>query len=300
MTYSIVARDPASGALGVAVQSCYFTVGPVVCWARAGVGAVATQALAEPAYGPTCLGLLADGASAAEALGDAWERDPGHDVRQVAVVDAAGGGAARTGALCIDYAGDQGGEGYRVQANMMASDRVWPAMAEAFESAPGPLTDRLLAALDAAEAAGGDARGRMSAAMLVVDGERRDDPWAGVLVDVRVDHHPEPLGELRRLVRNAGAFRACDRGEHALFSGDPAGALAAADEGLAVLPEEGNLHLLRAGALLMSGRVDEGIAEARALVATQPSWAVVLRSVASTGLFPLPTDVDLDDVLGAW
>ena len=299
MTYSIVARDPDSGALGVAVQSCFFSVGSVVCWARAGVGAVATQALVEPGYGPTCLGLVADGATAPEALESAWAADPGNVVRQVAVVDASGRGAARTGELCIDFAGDQGGDGYRVQANMMANAGVWPAMAEAYESTRGRLADRLLAALYAAEAAGGDARGRMSAAMLVVDGERRDTPWAGVEVDIRVDHHPEPLDELGRLLRAAGAFRDCDRGETALFDGDPAVALTAADDGLAVLPEEGNLRLLRIGALLMGGRVDEGIAEARALVATQPSWAVVLRSVADKGLFPLPSEIHLDELLGA-
>lgn len=298
MTYSIVARDPDTGELGVAVQSCWFSVGSVVTWARAGVGAVATQAMVEAGYGPRCLELLAAGADAARALDEAWADDPGNVVRQVAVVDASGAVSGRTGELCIDHAGDRQGDGYSVQANMMASDRVWPAMAEAFEATGGPLSERLLAALRAAEAAGGDARGRMSAAMLVVDGDRRERPWEGVVVDVRVEHHPEPLDELARLLATAGAFRACDQGETALFEGDPAAALAAANRGLAALPDEGNLHLLRAGALLMSGSVEEGVAEARGLVASNPSWAVVLRSVAGKGLFPLPDGVDLDAVLG--
>jgi uncharacterized Ntn-hydrolase superfamily protein len=299
MTYSIVARDPDTGELGVAVQSCWFSVGSVVTWARAGVGAVATQAMVEVAYGPRCLELLEGGADAAHALDKAWAADPGNVVRQVAVVDASGGVTGRTGELCIDHAGDRQGDGYSVQANMMASERVWPAMAETFEAARGSLPHRLLASLRAAEAAGGDARGRMSAAMVVVDGERRHQPWEGVVVDVRVDHHPQPLDELARLLDTAGAFHDCDRGETALFEGDPAAALAAADRGLGVLPDEGNLHLLRAGALLMSGRVEEGLAEARELVAANSSWAVVLRSVAAKGLFPLPEGVDVDAVLGA-
>jgi uncharacterized Ntn-hydrolase superfamily protein len=298
MTYSIVARDPDTGALGVAVQSCWFSVGSVVCWARAGVGAVATQAMVEVAYGPTCLEHLNGGSDASGALDRAWAEDAGNVVRQVGVVDRAGGSAARTGELCIDFAGDHQGPGYTVQANMMASDRVWPAMAEAYEAAAGPLPHRLLASLRAAEAAGGDARGRMSAAMLVVEGERRDRTWEGVVVDVRVDHHPDPLDELERLVRTGAAFDACDRGERALFEGDPARALERADEGLALLPHEGNLRLLRAGALLVAGRTDEGVSEARALVATHPDWKVVLRSIAAKGLFPLPAGMDVDTLLG--
>ena len=183
MTYSIVARDPVTGELGVAVQSGTFGVGTVVPWARPGVGAVATQAIAEPAYGPRCLDALAAGSSATEALEAAAAADAAAFLRQVGVVAADGTVAAVTGGGCIDHAGHLLGDGFAVQANMMASPRVWPAMADAFTAAAGPLPGRLLAALEAAQRAGGDARGMRSAALLVVGGQPAD-PWAGRLVDL--------------------------------------------------------------------------------------------------------------------
>src|SRR5262245_10035099 len=167
MTYSIVARDEVSGELGVAVQTCMFAVGSAVPWARAGVGAVATQAIGEAAYGPRCLEGLATGATAAEALAAARDIDPLAVMRQVGVVGVDGTAAAATGELCIDHAGHVVGDGFAVQANMMSTPEVWPAMAAAFRGSSGPLAHRLLAALVAGEAAGGDARGRMSAALLV-------------------------------------------------------------------------------------------------------------------------------------
>src|SRR5262245_40788856 len=206
MTYSIVARDPDTGALGVAVQTCMFAVGAIVPWARAGVGAVATQAFTERAYGPRCLASMASGRSADEALTAARDEDPVAAMRQVGVIDAAGAAANFTGELCISFAGHQRGDGYAVQANMMASAHVWPAMAAAYEAASGPFPRRLLAALAAGEEAGGDARGAMSAAMKVVDGDRRDDPTDGVVVDVRVDEHDRPLDELARLLTASDAF----------------------------------------------------------------------------------------------
>jgi len=176
VTYSIVARDSASGQLGVAVQTAMFAVGSVVPWARAGVGAVATQAITEISYGPRGLDAMASGADAATALAGAMAADPMTALRQVAMVDADGRTAVTTGDLCIDDAGHQQGDGYSVQANMMASPTVWPAMAEAYEATTGALASRLLAALDAGEAAGGDARGRMAAALIVVEADRAADP----------------------------------------------------------------------------------------------------------------------------
>jgi uncharacterized Ntn-hydrolase superfamily protein len=199
VTYSIVARDPATGELGVAVESHFFAVGPVVPWLRPGVGAVATQAMAELSYGPLALDLLEAGRSPSRALEILTEADPGAATRQVAVVDAAGAVAVHTGECCIAEAGHRLGEGWAVQANMMTSPGVPDAMAEAFLAAGGPLADRMLAALDAAEAAGGDIRGRQSAALVVVRGDAGSPAWDNVC-DVRVDDHPEPLVELRRLV----------------------------------------------------------------------------------------------------
>jgi len=298
MTYSIVARDPESGRLGVAVQTCWFAVGALVPWAVAGVGAVATQAMVEVSYGPKCLDRLGAGAGAGRALDEVKAEDDGSAVRQVAVVDASGSAAAHTGELCIDHAGHHVGAGYSVQANMMASPDVWPAMAEAYEAATGPFPERLLAALVAAEGAGGDARGTMSAAVLVVDGERHDHRWEGIVVDVRVDHDDRPLDQIGRLLRAADAFDHCDRAEQELFGGDPAAALGEVDLALDLLPGDENARFLRAAALLVSARPEVGVSELRALIAARPSWAVVVRSFARTGQLPLPDGVTVHDITG--
>ncbi len=298
MTYSIVARDAETGQLGVAIQTCYFAVGAIAPWARAGVGAVATQAHAEPAYGPRCLDLLAAGRRAEEALAEVRRADEQRELRQVGVVDAAGATGTFTGSKCVDYAGHHVGDGYSVQANMMASDRVWPAMAETYEATRGPFATRLLAALGAGEAAGGDARGRMSAAMIIVEPESQAWPWEGRLVDIRVDHADAPLEDLGHLLRTATAYHRSDVGEVALFRGEIDVALAEAAAALAELPDDGNLRLLRIGALLLGGRTDEGVAEVRDLVRARPDWAIVLRSFADKDLFPLPSVPELDELLG--
>lgn len=296
MTYSIVARDPESGQFGVAVQTCWFAVGAIVPWASAGVGAVATQAMVEVSYGPKCLDRLLAGAGADEALAAVRAEDEGAAVRQVAVIDGHGAVSAHTGDLCIDYAGHHLGRHYAVQANMMASPAVWPAMAEAWETGREPFARRLLGVLRAAEAAGGDARGRMSAAMLIVDGARQDHPWEGIVVDLRVDHHDRPLDEIERLLGAAEAFDHCDRAEQELFGGDPAAALREVDLALDRLPGDENARFMRAAALLTSGQVDGGREALRALVAERPSWAVVIRSFALSGQLPLPAGFDLDAV----
>lgn len=209
-TYSIVARDPGTGELGVAVQSHWFSVGSIVAWARAGVGAVATQSIAEPAYGPRLLDRLAADEAPAAALAAELSADELARFRQVAVVDSAGRVAVHSGDGCMPHAGDRPGEGFSAQANLMASPRVWPAMAEAFEAAEGPLARRLLAALDAAEAAGGDVRGRQSAALVVVAVE--GEPWRRS-VELRVEDAVDPLAELRRLLDLHDAYELADRAD---------------------------------------------------------------------------------------
>jgi uncharacterized Ntn-hydrolase superfamily protein len=205
VTYSIVARDPESGELGVAVQSRAFRVG-VCAWARPGVGAVATQSFTEPGYGPRGLELLADGRSPAEALEQLLAADERSPFRQVAFLAADGRTAAHTGDACIPDCGHLAGENVSVQGNMLASAEVWPAAAEGFASASGTLAERLVAALDAAEEAGGDFRGRQAAALLVVSGDAAANPWETV-VDLRVDDHPERLVELKRLFAISQARR---------------------------------------------------------------------------------------------
>jgi uncharacterized Ntn-hydrolase superfamily protein len=296
MTYSIVARDVATGELGIAVQTCYFGVGSIVPWARPGVGAVATQAMAEKAYGPRCLDALGSGADAGEALAQAQGLDPMAVVRQVAVIGAGGVPAVATGQMCFDHAGHAVGDGYSTQANMVSSPEVWGAMAKGYEQATGPLARRLFAALEAGEAAGGDARGRMSAALLVVQGQVPADPGGGVVVDLRVDRSDDPLGDLGRLLDAADAFAGYDRGSDQLFGGDPAAARATIDGALALLPGDENLRFLRSGALVASGAVDEGVAEVRALVTARPTWEVIVRSFADKGLLSLPPDLTIDDL----
>lgn len=297
MTYSIVARDAATGELGVAVQSATFGVGAIVPWARPGVGAVATQAFAEPAYGPRCLDALAAGSSAADALDKAAAADPASFLRQAAVVAADGTVAAVTGEGCIGHAGHLTGEGFTVQANMMASPQVWPQMAEAFTSAAGPLPRRLLAALEAAQEAGGDARGVMSAALVVVGGTAAD-AWAGRLADLRVDRSHDPLGDLRGLLDAADAFGRFNRAVGELFGGDPDAALADVEAGLGMLPGEENLRFLRAGALLAQGDLDGGRGELRSLLAERPTWEVIVRGFAAKGLLSLPPAASIDTLLG--
>lgn len=228
-TFSIVARDVASGDFGVAVQSRHFNVGAGVPWAEAGIGAIATQAFVEIGYGPRALDLLRAGVGAKEALDRLLAADPAAAIRQVAVVDAHGDVAVHTGAGCIPFAGHRQGNGFAVQGNLLATDRVCDAMARAFARAQGAFPSRLVAALDAGEAAGGDARGRESAALLVVRAVSASEPWRNRVVDLRVENHRKPIDELQRLLRIHQAFFALDEAARALGEGriDDARALGA-------------------------------------------------------------------------
>ena len=297
MTYSMVARDPATGQLGVAAQSCYFALGSVLPWARAGVGAVATQSLVDPGYGPRCLDLLADGVDAADALERVRAADEDREERQVGVVDAAGTVASFSGSRCINQVSHAAGDGYSAQANMMAEVGVCEAMTEAFETTEGTLAERLVSALVAAESKGGDARGRLSAALLVVDGTRHEHPWQGVLLDVRVDHCPDPVTELARLVRVGQAYQLSEQAWESLEAGDVTAAVRSAEAGLAQLPGEGDIVLTHVGALVAARRLEEAAAELRELVASAPGWAGVLREIVHRGFMPWPADVTVDSLL---
>jgi uncharacterized Ntn-hydrolase superfamily protein len=299
MTYSIVARDPLTGEVGVAVQTCMPAVGSVVPWARAGVGAVATQAMTEIAHGYRCLDAMAAGSSAGDALAASLARDPGEAMRQVGAVDAHGRATAHTGTLCIDHAGAQAGPGFSVQANMMASENVWPAMADAYEGAAGTLAERMLAALDAGQAAGGDARGSMSAALLVVASEPADDPRAGVILDMRVDDHETPLAELRRLLTIRTAYKHYWQATNGIFAGDVDIAQNEIEAACALLPADENFRFLQAGVFAFAGRVDDARALTRALVSQRPGWATIIRSFAARGLFALPEGLDIESFIRA-
>jgi uncharacterized Ntn-hydrolase superfamily protein len=273
-TYSIVARDPTTGELGVAVQSHWFAVGPIVPWVRPGVGAVATQSIAEPAYGPHALDHVAANGSGAQATLQALLGvDELSRFRQVAIVDAHGEVATHTGEGCIAYAGHRAGPQFTAQANMMASPDVWPAMAAAFEAASGPLARRLLAALNAAEASGGDARGRQSSALVVAPAE--GEPWQRT-VDVRVDDHPEPLRELERLLDLADAYAIASEGDDLVGQGRHA----EAGELYRLASERapGNHELLFWSGLATAraGDVASGLDQVREAIRLQPGWMELL------------------------
>jgi uncharacterized Ntn-hydrolase superfamily protein len=274
LTYSIVARDPETGELGVAVQSHWFSVGPIVPWARAGVGAVATQANAEIRYGPRGLELMADGHSPEEALAKLVAEDPGSAGRQVAMVDAVGRVAAHTGSSAIAYAGHVTGEGVSCQANIMASERVWPAMLEAYLGATGPLSERLLTALDAAEAAGGDLRGRQSAAILIVPGEGE---WWEAVVSLRVEDHPEPLSELRRVLGIHRAYQLAGRADELVNDGRHDEAAGLYREAGALEPDNHELRFWSGLGAAQSGDLEAGLEEVRAAIAAHPPWRTLLE-----------------------
>lgn len=257
MTYSIVARCPETGQLGVAVQSHFFSVGSVVPWLAAGVGAVATQATAEVAHGPDGLARLRAGRSPADALHDVLGADEHAETRQVAIVDAGGRAAVHTGRSCIEHAGHVLGDGFTVQANMMERGGVPEAMAAAFASSDGALALRLLDALDAAQAAGGDIRGQQSAALMVVHGAPSSRPGHDRAVDVRVEDHPEPLVELRRIVHLGLAYRSMEDAEEAMTRGDLETALSIYAHSSASQPAQHEFPFWHAVLLAGLGRFEE-------------------------------------------
>jgi len=258
-TYSIVALDAETGQLGVAVQSHWFSVGTVVPWAKAGVGAVATQSIAEPSYGPKGLALMEKGTPADEALQSLLAKDIGKNVRQVAMVDAQGNVGVHTGSRCISHASHLTGKNYSVQANIMAKSTVPSAMVQAFESTTGDLAERMLAALDAAEAEGGDLRGRQSAAMLVVSGEPTGDPWTDRIVDLDVADHENPLIELRRLYRISQAYRHAQRGDEYMEKNEMDSALQEYSAATKLYPENPELPFWTAVTLAQTGELEKAL-----------------------------------------
>jgi len=218
-TYSIVCFDPETGQFGAAVQSHYFKVADVI-WLKPGVGAVATQSLVDFAYGPIGLEMMEKGRTAQEALSGCLASDPDRDYRQVAMIDKMGIASAHTGLNCIAEAGHMIGDNFSVQANLMRNVTVWGAMATAFKETEGDLAEKMMAALEAAQAEGGDIRGKQSAAMVVVSGEATGQSWRDRLIDIRVDDHAEPLKELRRLLNISRAYNHMDEGDSFITMGD--------------------------------------------------------------------------------
>jgi uncharacterized Ntn-hydrolase superfamily protein len=285
-TFSIVARDPNTGELGVAVQSHWFSVGSIVAWAEAGVGAVATQSFVDPSYGKNGLDLMRGGKSAPDTLKELLAKDDGREVRQVAMIDAQGRVDAWTGKNDIQAAGHIVGTNFSVQANLMLNDKVWPAMAHAFETTKGDLAERMLAALDAAQAAGGDIRGRQSAAIVVVTGKPTGQAWKDRTFDLRVDDSPEPLQELRRLVKLQRAYNHMNAGDLAVEKKDNEGALREYGAAEKLVPNNAEMIYWHAVALVNMGRVEESLPLFRKVFAMDRNWVTLTPRLPKSGLLP--------------
>jgi uncharacterized Ntn-hydrolase superfamily protein len=285
-TFSIVAVDSATGQIGVAVQSHWFSVGSVVSWAEPGIGAVATQSFINPAYGPRALALMRTGVSAPMAMRALLAADPDSAVRQLGMIDATGHVASYTGQRDVPEAGSRVGRWYAAQANLMARNTVWDAMGRAFESSGGDLADRLLAALDAAQREGGDIRGMQSAALVVVSGDRSLPSWDRIF-DLRVEDSHAPLVELRRLLRVARAYRHATDGDNFVTADQVDSAVGAYRAADALLPDtavNGELVFWWANTLADRGRVDEAIPLFRRAFAQDSGWVTLLWRLPKVGL----------------
>ena len=285
-TYSIVAFDEETGELGVAVQSHWFSVGFLVPWAKAGVGAVATQSFVKVDYGPEGLNRMEHGQSAEEALTSLLAEDDGKAVRQVAMIDVKGSVAAHTGTKCIYAAGHQIGKNYSVQANLMEKETVWPSMANAFERSNGDLAEKMMAALEAAEAEGGDIRGKQSAAMLVVSGDPTGIPWKDVVMDIRVDDHAEPLKELKRLIRVHRAYQHANKGDHYLEMEEIEKALVEYEKASEFYPENPELPYWSAVTLASKGNLDQALPIFREVFQKEPRLRILTPRLVNSGLLP--------------
>ncbi len=300
MTYSIVARDQKTGEFGVAVQSHYFQVSPAVPWALAGVGAVATQSRVNVSYGPLGLELLQAGFTAEQALKALTSGDPLAEVRQCAIVDANGGVSAHTGAKCVPAAGHHVGDGFSCQANLMEKDTVWAAMAQAFTSTDAPLAERMMAALEAAEAEGGDIRGKQSAAMLVVTGSPKGRFWEDRIIDLRVEDAPEPLPELRRLLRIRRAYMALSEADRLSESGDRTAADAKSAEAIRIAPEMVEIRFWTGLDMAMAGDMDGGCMLMAEVVREKGvRWMETLRRLAMVDRVPADVAAAIEARLAA-
>jgi uncharacterized Ntn-hydrolase superfamily protein len=285
-TFSIVARDSMTGELGVAVQSHWFSVGTVVSWAEAGVGAVATQSLAEISYGPLGLDLMRAGKTAQQALDALLVADPNNDVRQVAMVDSEGNVAVHTGKRCIAEAGHHKGAQYSVQANLMENPTVPGAMARAYETATGDLADRMLAALEAAQAEGGDIRGRQSAAILIVKPEPSGRPYMDRVMDLRVEDNAHPVQELKRLVKVHRAYEYMNEGDEHLALGDDEAALVAYGRAAALIPDNPEIKFWAAITMIKSGQEREALSYFAEVFDADEKWRQVVLRLPPAGMLP--------------
>ncbi|MDX1940366.1 MAG: DUF1028 domain-containing protein [Saprospiraceae bacterium] len=291
-TFSIVAYDPVTGDMGVAVQSHWFSVGTIVAWGEAGVGVIATQSFVNPEFGPKGLSLMKQGMSAQEVLNKLIKVDKGSAYRQLGIVDAKGNAATFTGENCIEAAGHWLGDGYATQANMMKNDQVWSAMAVAFEASKGqPLAERLVAALEAAQGVGGDIRGQQSAALLVVSAQNTGKPWIDRKVDLRVDDHTAPIVEIKRLLKVHRAYEFMNRGDVQMEEGKIEEALQSYNAASTMFPENLEMKFWTAVNLANIGKVEEALPMFQAIFKKNEDWKELLKRLPKSGLLKVSNSV---------
>jgi uncharacterized Ntn-hydrolase superfamily protein len=296
-TFSIVARDSATGEIGVAVQSHWFSVGTSVSWAEAGVGAVATQSFTNKSFGLRGLALLKQGLTAQEALDSLLSNDEGREVRQVAIIDSKGNVATHTGKGCIDYAIQIKGNNYSVQSNMMLTNKVSAAMSQAFEKSKGKaLADRMIIALEAAQQAGGDIRGQQSAAIIVVPGKSEGKPWDERTIDLRVDDSPSPIKELRRLYTVQIAYEHMNKGDLATEKNDMVGAMNEYNAAMKMFPQNLEMQYWTAITLANNKQVDKALPLLKKVFATDPNWKELTRRLPKVNLLTV-TDAELKKIM---
>lgn len=296
-TYSIVARDSVTGEMGVAVQSHWFSVGTAVSWAEAGVGAVATQSFVNKSFGIRGLNLLRNGLTAQQALDSLLKDDEGREVRQVAIIDTKGNVATHTGKNCIDQAGHMKGKNFSVQANMMLNDKVPKAMFDAFEKSGGrPLAERMILALEAAQNVGGDIRGKQSAAIIIVPGKSEDKPWDERAVDLRVDDHPEPVKELRRLYTVHVAYQHMNNGDLAVEKNNMEGAMKEYNAAMKMFPQNLEMQYWTAITLANNKQLDKALPILKRVFARDANWKELTRRLPKVNLLTV-SDADLKKIL---
>ncbi|MBK7630656.1 MAG: DUF1028 domain-containing protein [Ignavibacteriales bacterium] len=283
-TFSIVARDAETGEMGVAVQSHWFSVGSIVAWGEAGVGVVATQSFVNPSFGQRGLELLKKGMTAQEVVDLLISTDEGRDVRQLAIVDSKGNSAGYTGSKCISEAGNIAGDNYSVQANMMLNSTVWGAMSKAFENSKGPLAERLISALEAAQNEGGDIRGKQSACLLVVKGKATGNLWEDRLIDLRVEDNPNPISELKRLLNVHRAYDHMNAGDLAVEKNDMNLAMDEYNAAMKMFPENLEMKYWTAVSLANTGEVEKSLPMFKEIFALDANWMELTKRLVPVGL----------------
>ena len=290
-TYSIVARDPQTGEMGVAVQSHWFSVGSIVAWSEAGVGVVATQSFVNPSFGQRGLELLKTGKTAQEVIDELIASDEGREVRQLAIVDSKGNSAGYTGAKCISEAGHFVGNGYSVQANMMLNNTVWNAMSKAFETTQAPLAERLVAALEAAQNEGGDIRGKQSACLLVVKGNPTGNLWEDRLIDLRVEDNPNPVDEIKRLLKVYRAYEHMNKGDLAVEKNDMKLAMDEYNAAMKMFPENLEMKYWTAVTLANTGGVEKALPMFKEIFTADKNWKELTKRLPSVGLLNVSDEI---------